>query len=52
LAVMKFSTEEEAIEMANDSIYGLAAAVFTSEFRSFLPKPDRFRRVGKLISLL
>lgn len=29
---MKFSTEEEAIEMANDSIYGLAAAVFTSKF--------------------
>ncbi|GAA6058900.1 hypothetical protein JCM10212_002852 [Sporobolomyces blumeae] len=31
LAVMKFSTEEEAIELANDSIFGLAAAVFTND---------------------
>lgn len=31
LTVMKFKTEEEAVEMANDSIYGLAAAVFTSQ---------------------
>ncbi|GAA5978799.1 hypothetical protein JCM5350_004826 [Sporobolomyces pararoseus] len=31
LSVIKFSTEEEAIEMANDSIYGLAAAVFTND---------------------
>ncbi|KAF9016045.1 aldehyde dehydrogenase [Hymenopellis radicata] len=28
-ALIKFKTEEEAIEIANDSIYGLAAAVFT-----------------------
>ncbi|KAG7097950.1 hypothetical protein E1B28_005261 [Marasmius oreades] len=28
-AVIKFKTEEEAIEMANDTSYGLAAAVFT-----------------------
>ncbi|GAA5891054.1 hypothetical protein JCM5296_007363 [Sporobolomyces johnsonii] len=31
LAVTKFSTEEEAVEMANDSIYGLAAACFTND---------------------
>ncbi|KAG5219682.1 Aldehyde dehydrogenase [Salix suchowensis] len=28
-AVIKFKTEEEVIQMANDSIYGLACAVFT-----------------------
>ncbi|HML01859.1 MAG TPA: aldehyde dehydrogenase family protein [Candidatus Bathyarchaeia archaeon] len=30
LAVIKYSTEEEAIQMANDTTYGLAAAVWTS----------------------
>ncbi|KAJ7595447.1 aldehyde dehydrogenase [Mycena floridula] len=28
-AIMKFKTEEEVIEKANDTVYGLAAAVFT-----------------------
>ena len=31
LAVQIFETEEEAIRLANDSIYGLAGAVFTSD---------------------
>lgn len=31
LAVEKFSTEEEAFKIANDSIYGLGAAVFTND---------------------
>jgi acyl-CoA reductase-like NAD-dependent aldehyde dehydrogenase len=31
LAVMKYSTEEEAVQMANDTMYGLAAAVWTSD---------------------
>lgn len=29
MSVMTFKSEEEALEMANDSIYGLAAGVFT-----------------------
>ncbi len=31
LSVMRFSTEEEAIRLANDSEYGLAGAVFSGE---------------------
>jgi acyl-CoA reductase-like NAD-dependent aldehyde dehydrogenase len=31
LAVMKYSTEEQAVQMANDTMYGLAAAVWTSD---------------------
>lgn len=31
LVIQKFKTEEEAIELANDTDYGLAAAVFTND---------------------
>jgi len=31
VVIEKFSTEEEAFEMANDSIYGLGAAIFTKD---------------------
>ena len=31
LAVAKFSTEEEAIEIANDSTYGLTAHIFSQD---------------------
>lgn len=31
LTVQRFSTEEEAIDIANDTIYGLAGAVFTKD---------------------
>lgn len=31
LVVQKFSTEEEAVDMANDTVYGLAGGVFTSD---------------------
>ena len=32
ITILRFSTEEEAIEMANDTSYGLAGAVFTRDF--------------------
>lgn len=35
-SVMKFSTEEEVLELANSSIYGLGAGVFTSQDLSLL----------------
>ena len=31
LAVQAFSTEKEAINLANDNVYGLAASVFTKD---------------------
>jgi acyl-CoA reductase-like NAD-dependent aldehyde dehydrogenase len=40
LATMSFSNEEEAIELANDSEYGLTAGIFTSD----LNRAHRFAR--------
>ncbi|MBP6746973.1 aldehyde dehydrogenase family protein, partial [bacterium] len=31
VVVQKFSSEEEAVELANDSLFGLAGAVFTND---------------------
>jgi len=31
--VMAFDTEEQAIEMANDTIYGLSGSLFTNDFK-------------------
>lgn len=31
LVIQKFSTEKEAVDMANDTVYGLAGGVFTSD---------------------
>lgn len=42
LAVIPFDAEDEAISLANDSRYGLAAGVWTSD-------PDRARRVASRI---
>lgn len=40
LCIADFETEEEAVRVANDSVYGLAAAVFSAD----LPRCDRVAR--------
>jgi acyl-CoA reductase-like NAD-dependent aldehyde dehydrogenase len=42
LPVVTFKTEEEAVRLANDTIYGLGAYVFTNS-------PERYARVAKQI---
>lgn len=32
VSVAKFNTEEEVIELANDTTYGLAAGIFTKDY--------------------
>ena len=42
LSIMPYDTEEEAIEIANDTIYGLAGGVWSGD-------PDRAKRVARRI---
>jgi len=43
LSIIPFEDEEEAIEIANDVIYGLAAGIWTSSIRRAIELPKRIR---------
>jgi aldehyde dehydrogenase (NAD+) len=41
LSVIRYSDEDEAVEIANDTIYGLSAAVWSSDYERALDVADR-----------
>lgn len=43
LSIIPFADEEEAVEIANDTIYGLASGVWTSSIRRAFTMADRIR---------
>jgi len=43
LSIIPFEDDEEAVEIANDTIYGLAAGVWTSSIRRAFTMADRIR---------
>ena len=43
LSVIRYSDEDEAVAMANDSIYGLSAAVWSSDYERALDVANRLR---------
>ncbi|AEY64873.1 aldehyde dehydrogenase [Clostridium sp. BNL1100] len=48
LSVIEFETEEEAIEIANDSIYGLCAFVWTSDLKKAVSLSKKLK-CGKIL---
>ena len=46
LSIIPYDTEEEAIEIANDTVYGLAGAVSGSDERAAARRPQDPRRTG------
>lgn len=46
LSVGKFSTEEEAVKLANDTSYGLAAGLHSSTCPPIHPRPRRAVQMG------
>ncbi|MFP3919122.1 aldehyde dehydrogenase family protein [Lysinibacillus telephonicus] len=50
IAVMPFTNEEEVIELANDSQYGLQAGVFTNDINRALKIADRLEMGGVWIN--
>ncbi|ANG98714.1 carnitine dehydratase [Brucella pseudogrignonensis] len=43
LSIMTFDTDDEAVEMANDTIYGLAAGFWTQDLARAITLPKRLR---------
>ncbi|GJD56498.1 aldehyde dehydrogenase [Methylobacterium dankookense] len=43
LSIIPFEDEDHAVEIANDSLYGLAAGIWTTDLRRALRLPDRIR---------
>src|SRR3954468_9231806 len=43
LAIIPFNTEEDAIRIANDSVYGLAGSVFTTDFPQGVARDQKKR---------
>ena len=41
LSIIPFDTDDEAVEIANSTIYGLAAGVWTKSIKRALEMPDR-----------
>jgi (Z)-2-((N-methylformamido)methylene)-5-hydroxybutyrolactone dehydrogenase len=43
LACIRFRDEDEAVRIANDSLYGLAAGIWTSDLRRAISMPNRLK---------
>jgi aldehyde dehydrogenase (NAD+) len=43
LSVISFTYEDDAVRIANDSLFGLAAGVWTQDLRRAIALPQRLR---------